>query len=205
MKTCPALGLCILTVISLLSCAPVKPGLERNYFLLEISRTLSSESGTGHGLLAVREFSVSPGYQGKEIVRRSVKGTAGADFYNHYFMLPGPMITQLTRDWLVKSGLFQAVLPAGSLQQADYVLEGAVTAIYGQNQAGSPPVAVVQINFLLLKNKDFASEFLFQKQYKTEVQTQGDKPEHLIQGFNVCLEKIFTKLEADLSPILSAG
>lgn len=204
MKKYPASGLALLIVMVLVSCAPTKTGIKRNYFVLETSRTTGSDIGPGHGLLAVREFSVSPGYQSKEIVRRGSQGKARADFYNHYFMLPGSMITQLTREWLDRSGLFQGVLPEGSGHEPDYVLEGALTAIFGQNQKNSPPLAVIEINFLLLKNQGFESEFLFQKVYREEMPTAGHETEHLIQGLNACLKKILTELEQDLHRFIAA-
>ncbi|MFO7727699.1 MAG: hypothetical protein R6X11_05170 [Desulfonatronovibrio sp.] len=183
------------------ACAPKKPAIERNYYILETSRNSPPAQETIPASLKIPDFSVSPGFQGREIIYRSGKSSAIADFYNHYFILPGPMITQLAGSWFMDAGLFSAVIPPSSTKEADYILEGAVTSIYGDTSQSGKNAAVVEINFMLLKNSGFDQEIVFQKKYKSTVKTEVSGAQPLINGLNKGLNNIFTSLERDLATL----
>ncbi len=189
--------------LSVFSCAPKKPAIERNHYILELSREQPPRQKSISAALAVRDFSVSPGYQGREIIYKTDKSIARADFYNHYFVLPGPMMAQLTRSWIRDSGLFASVIPMSSHKVADYVLEGAVSSIYGDLRNPAQPGAVVEINFLLLKNSDFDFEIVFQKKYRSETKMRDHGAPFLIEALNACLKDILASLEKDLASVLN--
>ncbi|MFP4396558.1 MAG: hypothetical protein ACLFPY_00575 [Desulfonatronovibrio sp.] len=188
-------------LLTAFACAPKKPAIERNYYILETLRNSTPVQEAIPASLKIRDFSVSPGFQGKEIIYRRGKSSASADFYNHYFVLPGPMITQISRSWFMDSGLFNTVVPASSTKEADYILEGAITSIYGDTSRPDKRAAVVEINFLLLKNTGFDQEIVFQKKYKSTVKTKGSGTQSLINGLNKGLNNIFTSLETDLATL----
>ncbi len=187
-----------LMLFTAFSCAPKKPAIERSHYILETSRDRPLHGKSIPASLSVRDFSVSPGYQGVEIIYKTGQNTVRADFYNHYFILPGPMISRLARSWITDSGLFASVIPMSSHKEADYILEGAVSSIYGDLRDPKNPAAVVEINFLLLKNTGHDYEVAFQKQYRSETEMEGPGAQYLIPALNSTLEKIFTSLEEDM-------
>lgn len=188
-------------LLTAVACAPKKPAIERNYYILETSRNLPPSQKTIPASLKISDFSVSPGFQGRELIYRSGKSSASADFYNHYFILPGPMITQLARSWFMDAGLFNAVITTSSTKEADYILEGAVISIYGDISQSGIHAAVVEINLMLLNNSSFDQEIVFQKKYKSTVKTEGSGAQPLINGLNKGLNNIFTSLEKDLATL----
>lgn len=192
-------------VLTIVSCAPKKPAFERNHYILETSREGPALQQAVPGTLSIRDFSVSPGYQGKEIIYRTEKNIARADFYNHYFVLPGPMIAQLSGSWIRDSGLFTSVIPISSHKQADYILEGAIKSIYGDLQDPEQLKAVAEINFLLLKNIDFKFEVVFQKKYRSETDMKGPGSGFFIKAINKGLEDIFFSLEGDMAGALAGS
>jgi len=194
-----------LIFLAAVSCAPKKPAIERNHYLLEASRERLPDQKSIPAVLTVRDFSVSPGYQSKEIVYKTAKGIARRDFYSHYFVLPGPMIAQLTRSWIRDSGLFASVIPMSSHKESDYILEGAVSSIYGNLQEPAEPRGVVEINFLLLKISDFGFEIVFQKKYRAETTMNGTGAQFLVEALNKSLEDILSSLEGDMAGAFADG
>ena len=200
-----SLPLLILLMASLaaFSCAPKKPAIERNHYILEVFRDQPARQESISASLAVRDFSVSPGYQGREIIYKTDQSVARADFYNHYFVLPGPMAAQLTRSWIRDSGLFASVIPMSSHKVADYVLEGAISSIYGDLRDPDHPGAVVEINFLLLKNSGFDFEIVLQNKYRAETKMLDHGTQFLIDALNSSLKDILSSLEHDMASALN--
>jgi cholesterol transport system auxiliary component len=197
--------LLLVACLAIFSCAPKKPAIERNHYILEVLREQPARQESIPAALAVRDFSVSPGYQGREIIYKTNQSIARADFYNHYFVLPGPMAAQLTRSWIRDSGLFASVIPMSSHKVADYVLEGAISSIYGDIRDPDHPSGVVEINFLLLKNSGFDFEIVFQKRYKAGTRMLGHGTQFLIDALNRSLKDILTSLEQDMASALNSS
>lgn len=189
----------LLASLAVFSCAPKKPAIERNHYILKVPREQPPLQVSVSAALAVRDFSVSPGYQGREIIYKTNQSVARADFYNHYFVLPGPMAAQLTRSWIRDSGLFASLIPMSSHKMADYILEGEISSIYGDLRDPDHPQAVVEINFLLLKNSSFDFEIVFQKKYRAETKMLGHGTQFLIDALNRSLKDILTSLEQDMT------
>lgn len=181
------------------SCAPQKPAIERNYFILETYRDQAHHQNVIPGALAIRDFSVSPGFQGREMVYRTGKNKVHADFHNYYFVLPGPMLSQQARSWFKDAGLFESIIPMSSHLDADYILEGAVSSIYGDYQVPGQPAGVVAINFLLLKNTESDFEIVFQKKYRTKNAADGTDAGSIVQALSICIEEILSLLENDIA------
>ena len=196
------LGLAMATAF--FGCAPIKQPVERTHFILEPSRTAHEQRDQPiRGILSIRSFHVSPGYRGKELVYKKTGGQTSSDFYNHYFIPPGPMLTQATRNWLDDSGLFMAVVPLGSHKDPDYILEGAVVSMHGDFQDPKEPGAVLRMQFLLLRDTGLEYELVMKKTYQEKVMLEQPGAVQLIQGLNKCLESILTDLERDLDRILN--
>lgn len=196
-------ALCLLAVFTVVSCAPKKQALERNHYLLETSRQGQPAQQSPPLVLAVRDFSVSPGYQGREIIYRTGKNIARTDFYNHYFVLPGPMIARLSGSWIRDSGIFASVIPLSSHKEADYLLEGAVKSLYADLQNPEEPRAVAEINFLLLRNTEVSFEVAFQKKYRSETEMKGREADFFIEALNKGLADILSALERDMAAALA--
>ena len=193
--------LCLL-LLAIAACAPKKKPPERNFFVLETNRQAGETWDEPRGILSVRGFDVSPGFRGKEIVYRTERGRSQSDFYNQYFISPGPMLTDVSRQWLDDSGMFEAVISMGSHKEADYILEGSVTSLYGDFQEGDEPASVLRMQFLLLEDDRLDYQMLMHRTYKERVTLTGSGAEHVVQGLNKALTRILTRLEKDMASAL---
>ncbi len=182
-----------------ISCAPKKGPIERTHYVLEPSEGPQKLWQTSPGLLSVREFRVSPGYRGKELVYKKENGQSTQDFYNHYFISPGSMLTQATRNWLDESGLFQAVIPFDSHKDPDYILEGTVISMFGDFSDPDNPQGVLRMQFLLLKDTGMDYELITHRTYQANKTMSQPGAQPMIRALNQCLAEILQSLEKDLA------
>ncbi len=180
------------------SCAPKKPPIERSHFILEPAKFPREKPPSVPAVLSIRNFKVSPGYQGRELIYKKECGRSSRDFHNHYFISPGPMLTQAVRDWLEDYGPFDAVIPLSSHRQPDYILEGAVVSMFGDFQNPDQPKAVMRIQFLLLGAEGLDYDMIMHGTYHEEVLMDRPGAAPMISALNDCLSRILVRLEKDL-------
>lgn len=177
--------------------------IEKRYFVLEASRDEDISSPDTDAILKVRRFRVSAKYEGKGLVYRTRDLSYESDFYNEFFIPPASMFTEEIRKRLAGAGLFKHVVDTSSLLDSTYILEGAVTALYGDYRVNTAPKAVMEIKFLLLQETDTNPEIAFQRQYHKEEPLKGNTPDALVKSWSTAFNLILTEFETDLKENLS--
>ena len=172
--------------------------IEKHYFVLDSFPAENTSPPDTGKVLAVRRLRVSPKYEGKGLVYRLGELNYESDFYNEFFVSPVSMFTEEVRKRLAGSGLFKRVVDPSSLLASAYVLEGAVTVLYGDYRVSTAPKAVMEIQFLLLEETDVNPEIILQRQYHKEEPLNGCTPDALVKSWNTALSQILTEFEADL-------
>jgi len=191
----------IFALALLLSGCMSRKYVERRSYALEISRDQVASSSETEAVLRVRNFRVSPRYEGKRLVYRSEDGSYESDFYNEFLTSPDTMITEEVRQWLAGSGLFQQVVDFSGQIEPTHILEGTVTDLYGDFSEGSQPRAALQMEFFLIQEVSGRSRVVFQKRYRKEAALKTDSPEAVVQGWNQALTYILADFERDLREI----
>jgi cholesterol transport system auxiliary component len=176
---------------------------EKRYFTLETSREADISSPDTGKILTVRRFRVSPKFEGKGLVYRLEELSYDSDFYNEFFISPSSMLTEEVRKRLAGSGLFKQVLNPTSLLDSTYILEGAVTALYGDYRVSTAPKAVMEIQFFLLEETDNNLKIIFKSQYHKEEPFKANMPGALVKSWNTVFNQILTEFETDLKEYLS--
>ena len=198
-KTLPRLILALILLSLSLSCAGVQKNYpEKRYFVLDASRTAEPSTDRSEAVLRIRGFRISPRYEGRSLVYRTARLTFESDFYNQFFISPAQMIAEETRQWLAEAKLFSHVLDAPSQALPDLILEGSVTALYGDYSRANEPEAVMEIQFFLIQEASAPGRIVFQKNYRRQIPLNGPSPQDLVRGWNQALEQILTALEKDL-------
>jgi cholesterol transport system auxiliary component len=176
----------------------------KHYFILEASRAEDISFPDTGKVLAVRRLRVSPKYEGKGLVYRLGELNYESDFYNEFFISPVSMFTEEVRKRLAVSGLFKHVVDPSSLLDSTYVLEGAVTTLYGDYRVSTAPKAVIEIQFLLLQETDVSPKIVLQRQYHKEEPLNGNTPDALVKSWNTALNQILTEFENDLKEYITS-
>ncbi len=169
---------------------------EKQYYALEVvreSQTMVLLPGT---VLDIRRFRAAPPL-GRELVYRESDARYESDFYNQWFVVPDVMLTQQTTSWLTAAGLFQFVMDSSGSLPPTHILEGTVTALYGDYRA-NPTKAVLGLQFVLVHDTAASMDMIWQNQYRKEVEVREQSSEALVSGWKEALRLILMAVEADL-------
>ena len=190
----------VLVCLILVSGCSSRQTYDKKHYILKAVRhgdSIQTEIGS---ILEVRRFTIDSAFAGKGLVYRTGEFEYESDFYNEFLVSPTAMITDKTRNWLAESGLFGTVPDVGSLVDPTHVIEGNITALYGDFRDRSSPKAVMETRFFLLKVKATGeSTPIFGKTYQATVDIESENPQDLVKAFDKCLEDILTSLEKDAS------
>jgi cholesterol transport system auxiliary component len=189
--------------LALLALCAACVGIERRYpdkryFVLEVPAQASPSNPTANETLQVSNIRVSPRYADRGFVYRTSEAGYESDFYNQFLVAPASLITEEVRKGLIETQNFKHVIGSTSQSQPNYVLEGAVNALYGDFRNVDSPRAVLEMEFFLTSESPTKPGILMQKRYARSIPLTGRSPEALVKGWNQALEEILTALTADL-------
>ena len=148
--------------------------------------------------LRIGTFNVAAPYRDRAFTYRTGDVKYESDFYNEFFVAPGPMIAQATAKALVGARGFARVVPAGTApEEGDFVLEGFVADLYADARE-KPAAAVVGINFYLTRTT-FPAAVVWSRDYRERVPLAASTPEALAQAWNEALGRVLASLAGDLA------
>jgi cholesterol transport system auxiliary component len=174
---------------------------DKHYYALDVTRHGEPGVPVSGAVLGVRGLFVSPRFEGKELVYRTGDTRYESDFYNAWFVSPSAMLTQQVQDWLRQARLFEHVVATPSYLDATHILEGTVTALYGDYRQQGGHTAVVGMHIVLIEDNSTRPAIVFQRDYHQMVELTETSPDELTRGWNQGLEQIFMTLEADLRSV----
>jgi ABC-type uncharacterized transport system auxiliary subunit len=175
---------------------------ERRFYTVEAVREGAPREPARGSVLKVRPFRVSRAYEGRELVYRLDEQSYESDFYNAFFVDPASMLTQAVRGWLADARQFEHVVPTDSYLQATHVLEGNLTALYGDFRDRERPAACLEIQIVLLDDTEQPPRIVLHRTYRELVELEDESPAALVTGFGTSLSRALTALEED---IVAAG
>ena len=178
-------------------------GLKRAYpdkekFAFETHRNAEKVTTFTNHVLAVRTFSPAPIHKGSEFVYRKGNNEYISDYYRLFFSSPEALIAAQTAQWISSSGLFGDVVPLSSRIAPDLVLEGSLTALYGDLSDRIHPRAVLGLDLLLVDEARGMSRIVFHKSFRQDIPLKDATPTCLMDGWNQALTLILSDLEQHL-------
>lgn len=171
---------------------------EKHSYALEVMRQGEAFASTPGTVLKIRKFRASPAVGEKELVYRTSDARYEADFYNEWFVMPNAMITQQVLNWLTTAGLFEYVMDSSGPLPATHILEGTVTALYGDYRT-TPTKAVLGLQVFLIHERVSQSDIVLQREYRREIELTEKTPEALVNGWNAALRRILSALDEDVN------
>jgi cholesterol transport system auxiliary component len=171
---------------------------EKQFFVLNASRNEKPSASKSDAVLKIQKFHVASRFEGKGFVYRLGDLKYESDFYNEFLISPGVMITEEVNKWLKQSGLFQQVICSSSLIEPTFYLEGVVSVLYGDYRSNHSPEAILEVQFLLVRNVSARPVVVFAKTYRQEAALKEKSPAALAEGWSRSLEYILSQLEANL-------
>jgi hypothetical protein len=191
-----------LVLIAAAGCIDVKAAYpDRRFYTVEAVRNAESRPTSAGVLLRMRRFTASKMCDGSELVTRTGESTWESDFYNVLFVPPAQQLGEQTHRWLTASKLPEHVVGAGSVIAETHTLEGHIVSMHGDYRKPESPVAVLELQFLLVRVSTDPAAALMQKSYKQEIPIGKAEPEALVKGWSDGLSRILMALEADLAKV----
>jgi cholesterol transport system auxiliary component len=176
----------------------------KKYYALNAVRQSESARTQTNFILEISRLTIDSAFSGSGLVYRVGDSEYESDFYNEFLASPSAMITDTMRNWLSMSRLFKRVLDPGSQIDPTHIIEGNITALYGDFREPSSPRAIVEMRLFLLETETGKEPLpIFGKTYSTSIGIGSEDPEGLVEALGRCLEKILSTLENDLAQRLS--
>ncbi|HVF62853.1 MAG TPA: hypothetical protein VNE58_02525 [Casimicrobiaceae bacterium] len=181
----------------LAGCNLTRPAPVKATFLLDPT-TPPVASATKQATLRIGTFNVAAPYRDRAFTYRTGDVKYESDFYNEFFVAPGPMVAQATTKSLAAANVFARVVPAGTApEEGTFVLEGFVSDLYADVRE-KPAAAVVGVNFYLSRTT-FPAAVIWSKDYRERVPLSAATPEALATAWNEALGTLLRKLTQDLA------
>ena len=142
---------------------------------------------------------VAAAYAGSALVYRLDDVRYASDPYHAFVVDPGAMLGGRMAEWLERAGPFKTVAPPGSVQPAPYVLEATVEELYGDFRGGTPPAAVLAVQFALIDQSSARPKVVYERTIASRISLPKASPDALVHGYGTALAEILSQVAADLS------
>ncbi|CAB4242822.1 protein of unknown function [Methylacidimicrobium sp. AP8] len=147
-------------------------------------------------VLVLRSVRVAPAFSGEDFVYRAADYRYERDPYAHFLSAPDLLIRTAISDRLQASGLFRAVVGAGSAVMTRSFADVSVRQLYGDFRPGRQPEAVIALRFLVTQVPPGTP--LWEQTIVRRVPIRERSPSALMQGWNAGLQQIL----AEAGPLL---
>ncbi|MBI3736175.1 membrane integrity-associated transporter subunit PqiC, partial [Candidatus Sumerlaeota bacterium] len=193
------LNLALLFFPVLSGCISLKKGYpDKHFFVLDLTHPpVTNPPARPNRVLQISPFQISPRYEGQEFVYRTGELRYESDFYNQFFIPPAVIITEEFTRWLAASGLFDRVTNPSDMASPTQILNGSITAIYG-DYTEKRPKAILEIQILIHPVSESKGPAYFQRNYRQEIPLKDPSAEALAAGWDEALRAILADLENDL-------
>lgn len=171
------------------------------YYVVDVDRGSVAPEFARDRVLMLKPVRVVPHFRDKTIVFRVDENEYRGQSSHQLFSDPSEMFTAQLRRWLQKSGLFSQVVVDESAE-ADYILETAVTGLYGEKRPEYSPQSILEMQFFM-SSADDQQNMLFQTGLRVETDLEETTPGNVVTGWRQGLEQLLTTLEQDFSDYFS--
>ncbi|MDD2676653.1 MAG: ABC-type transport auxiliary lipoprotein family protein [Methylacidiphilaceae bacterium] len=157
----------------------------------------SAKQGDSRPAVVLRTIRVVAAFAGEDFVYRASDYRYERDPYAHFLSSPELLIRTAVSDDLQASGLFQAVVGAGSAIMTHTFAEISVRQLYGDFRPGRPPAAVIALRFLLIQSPRGIP--LWERTIVRHIPIRERSAPALMRGWNAGLRQIL----AEAAPLLA--
>jgi ABC-type uncharacterized transport system auxiliary subunit len=197
----------LLFLLFMSSCGGMKqPSLKIDHYTLEYASPRPGDLPQLPVILKVVRFRVAPLYDTRQIVYRDKSYKREAYTYHRWRAHPADLVTDyLTRD-MRQSGLFEAVVQAGSKLSPTHMLEGSLEEFFEWNAAeGWKAVLTVSATLVKAGETDASGGILFQRTFHAIQPYQEKTPEGLAKAMSEAMSRVSEELMRTVYGHLSSG
>ncbi|EGL54998.1 hypothetical protein MAMP_01992 [Methylophaga aminisulfidivorans MP] len=171
------------------------------YYVLDVERPDVAADFPNNRVLRLNPVRVVPHFKSKTLIFRVGENEYKAVDPHQFLVDPEVMFTNILKRWLQKSGQFSKVVTDDSVP-ADFTMDAAVTAFYGEKRPAYSPQSVIEMQFFMTA-ADNPEKLLFQTGLRVDVDIEQATPSNVVTGWKQGTEELLTTLEQDLSAYFS--
>jgi len=179
-------------------CSVTRPSPVKGTFLLDPPAP-AAVAKTQPTALRMGTITVAAPFRGRTFVSREGDLRYESDFYNEFLVPPATMIGELTGRALERAKAFALVAPAGSIADADWLLDGFVTSLYVDARDPAKMAAEVEITYYLFRADAGGGMPVWTQTYRQRVPLSATTAPAYAAALNTALAQIFADLARDLS------
>lgn len=176
--------------------------MPQQFYVIDVDRGLREHDRSDGRVLYLAPVVVTSQFRAKEIVFKMEDNAFQPQPDHQFFDTPESMLTTQLQRWLTKTGFFKRVVLDNS-PQADYILEVAVTGLYGDKREGYPAESVLEMQFFMTDTHAKAEEVVFQTGLHIDIDIAETTPSNTVNGWEIGMRKLLSTLEDDLSSYFS--
>jgi cholesterol transport system auxiliary component len=188
-----------LCLVALAGCSS-SPLANKLQYMLNPGRPQQVADQPTQRVLEVDRFTIETAFATTSLVYRTGALQYQSDFYNEFLVGPAVMITEETRDWLSRTGLFVRVSGSASRTAPTHLLEGNIVELYGDLRDKKAPAAVVQIRcFFSQLDPQGHPTLIFARDYSASCPLESRDARGLVDAYSRCFQQILSALQKDLT------
>jgi cholesterol transport system auxiliary component len=195
----PLLPIAFLGLVALAGCSS-SPLANKLQYVLNPGQPQQVAEQPAQRILEVDRFTIEAAFATKSLVYRMGDLQYQADFYNEFLVVPAVMITEETRNWLSRTGLFVRVSNAAGRTAPTHLLEGNIVELYGDLRDKKAPAALMQIRcFFSRLDPQGRPTLIFARDYSATCPFESHDARGLVDAYGRCLQQILSALQKDLT------
>ncbi len=177
-----------------------RPAPVKGTFLLDPPLPAAVGGAPKSAVLRIGAINVAAPFRAKSFVYRKSDLGYEADYYNEFFVPPGTMLADVLARSLSAARVFERVVPAGAAgNEGDFLLDGFVSAMYGDVRTPGKPTAEFAVTFYVTPMAELGSAPVWTHEYHQRASLAADTPEALAQAFNAAVGAVAQELAKDLA------
>jgi cholesterol transport system auxiliary component len=195
-----AAGACLIALLtSAAGCLDLKKTYpEKRSFVLDVGEPQQETADTGTIVLRINKFRVSPLFAGRAMVYRVADLQYESDFYAEWFVAPGTLVTQQAHHWLSNLPGVQLVVMGTNHVEPTHLLEGTVTAFYGDFRAAPRAVLGLELHMMDVLHERHTS---FRRTYRQDVPLSDPSSEALARGLTEALRAVLIDVAKEIAAL----
>jgi cholesterol transport system auxiliary component len=193
-----ALAACAAATLALAGCAVTRTSPVKHTFLLDPPAP-AAVARAQPGTLHVEAVRVAAPFRGRAFVFREAELKYETDFYHEFIVAPAANVAEATARALQRAGTFARVTAPGAAVDADWVLEGFVSALYGDLRDPAKPAAEMTITYYLSRADGGPGVPVWSREYAQRVPFATNTAEAYAEALNTALGRILAELSRDLA------
>jgi ABC-type uncharacterized transport system auxiliary subunit len=185
-------------LVLLAGCSLSRPAPVKQTFL-DDPAPVPAAARSHAGSLRVAVINVAGPFRGKAFVVRESDLEYAGDYYHEFIVAPSAMIGEATARSLAQAGVFTRVMPPGTAADADWILDGFVSALYADGRDRGNPAAVLTITFYLTRTDALPAVPFWSREYTRRVPMASVDPYLHVAALNQALGDVLGEFARDLA------